>query len=79
MKLEGLKDKILKQKGKYLIIYTDKIWNGKRYVLDKMVLDLDNMLYDSYDWYKLNEMQNEASLDKIDDYLKGAISIRKIK
>lgn len=79
MNLEGLKSEILKQKGKWLIIYADKIWNGKRYVLDKMVLDLDNMLYDNYDWYKYNDMQNEASLNKIDDYLKGAISVRKIK
>ena len=75
----SLKEKILKQKGKWLITYIDKIWNGKRYVLDKMVLDLDNMLYDDYEWYKLNDMQNEADLNKIDDYLKGARSIKRLK
>ena len=75
----SLKEKILKQKGKWLITYIDKIWNGKRYVLDKMVLDLDNMLYDDYEWYKVNDMQNEADLNKIDDYLKGARSIKRLK
>lgn len=75
----SLKEKILKQKGKWLITYIDKIWNGKRYVLDKMVLDLDNMLYDDYEWYKQNDMQNEADLNKIDDYLKGARSIKRLK
>ena len=75
----SLKEKILKQKGKWLITYIDKIWNGKRYVLDKMVLDLDNMLYDDYEWYKQNDMQNEADLNKIDDYLKGARNIKRLK
>ena len=45
-----MKEKMLEQKGKWLITYNNKRWNGKRYVLDKMVLDLDNMLFDDYEW-----------------------------
>lgn len=74
-----MKEKILEQKGKWLITYNNKKWNGKRYVLDKMVLDLDNMLFDDYEWYKLDEMQGEADINKIDDYLRDAKSIKKIK
>lgn len=74
-----MKEKILERKGKWLITYNNKKWNGKRYVLDKMVLDLDNMLFDDYEWYKLDEMQGEADINKIDDYLRDAKSIKKIK
>jgi hypothetical protein len=74
-----MKEKMLEQKGKWLITYNNKKWNGKRYVLDKMVLDLDNMLFDDYEWYKLDEMQGEADINKIDDYLRDAKSIKKIK
>lgn len=74
-----MKEKMLEQKGKWLITYNNKRWNGKRYVLDKMVLDLDNMLFDDYEWYKLDEMQGEADINKIDDYLRDAKSIKKIK
>ncbi len=74
-----MKEKMLEQKGKWLITYNNKKWNGKSYVLDKMVLDLDNMLFDDYDWYKLDDMQGEADINKIDDYLKYAKSIRKIR
>lgn len=74
-----MKEKILEQKGKWLITYNNKKWNGKRYVLDKMVLDLDNMLFDDYDWYKLCDMQGEADINKIDDYLRDAKSIKKIE
>lgn len=74
-----MKEKMLEQKGKWLITYNNKKWNGKSYVLDKMVLDLDNMLFDDYDWYKLDDMQGEADINKIDDYLKDAKSIRKIR
>lgn len=74
-----MKEKMLEQKGKWLITYNNKKWNGKRYVLDKMVLDLDNMLFDDYEWYKLDEMQGEVDINKIDDYLRDAKSIKKIE
>lgn len=73
-----LKEQIIKQKGKWLITYKKKKWSGERYVLDKMVLDLDNMLFDDYEWYKLSDMQGDITIDQIDNILKGVKSIKRI-
>ena len=73
-----MKEKILKVKGKWLITYENKSWNGKKHVLDKIVIDLDNMMFDDYEWYKLGEMQGELDINKLDDLLKGARSISRL-
>jgi len=63
-----IKDMIKKQKGKWKIKYTDN------YII---VIDLDNMLWDSYRWYRATGTL-EAEITNIDELLKNIISYERI-
>lgn len=64
-----IKEKIIKQKGKYLITYKDNT---------KIVIDLDNMLYDSQFIYDYDKMQQTLTIEQLDVLLKNIKSIKKI-
>lgn len=54
-----IKEQMLKQKGMWLVITKDK---------SKYVIDLDNMIFDSYDWYiegQLNSTLDDNSFNSI--------------
>ena len=53
---------ILKSKGMWLVTFPDKT---------KWVLDLDNNVFDNYEWYKVTGTL-ESELDSIDRFKKGS-------
>ena len=62
-----MKEKLLKSSGVWLVTLEDN---------SKWVLDLNNMFFDTYKWYKTMGTL-ETELKVIDDFLKG--SWKKIK
>lgn len=67
----SFKEMILKQKGKWLINHTDNY---------KVVIDLDNMLYDTYDWYKAYGMvEQELTEEIIDELFKNTTECKRLK
>ena len=65
----SFKEMMLKQKGMWLVTTSDK---------SKWVIDLDNMMFDNYKWYKAMGTL-ESELENLDNLLKGNIQIKKIK
>jgi len=63
-----MKEKILQMKGLWLVTKEDKT---------KWVIDLDNMLFDSYDWYK-KVGTLESIIEDVDWFMKNS-SMRRIE
>ena len=63
-----MKSKILELKGMWLVVKEDKT---------KWVIDLDNMLFDNYNWYK-KVGTLESEIEDIDWFMKNS-SIRRIE
>ena len=58
----SIKEMLLKTKGVWVVTLEDK---------SKWVIDLDNNIFDSYNWYK-KEGTLESELNNIDEFLKGS-------
>ena len=64
-----INEMIKEQRGIWKITYRDNY---------KIVIDLDNMMWDEYTWYKAtNELENE--IVDIDSFLKNIIEYKKIE
>lgn len=64
----NLKDMILKRKGKWLVTKEDKT---------KWIIDLDDMMFDNYEWYKATGTL-ESELTDVSWFMKNS-NMRKIK
>lgn len=64
----SIKDMMLKQKGKWMVKFRDK---------SKWIIDLTNMSYDSFEWYKATgTLDNE--IDDLDKWFKGVIEYKRM-
>lgn len=65
-----IREMVMKRKGKWLINHKDNY---------KVVIDLDKMVYDTYDWYKTDGcLQQELTNEILDDLFKRITICRKI-
>ena len=68
MKIDDL---ILKTKGTWKIIYKDNY---------KIVVDLDNMMFDTLEWYKaVGILEQELTNEKLNNLFKNTVECQKIK
>lgn len=65
----SIKEMMLKQKGIWLITLNDK---------SKWVVDLDNMMFDNYKWFKIMET-TENELTYLDDLIHEASKVERLK
>ena len=64
----SFKDMILKSGGIWFVQLEDRT---------KWVIDIDNMMFDNWEWYK-SMGTIESEINNIDDWILGNIKIRKI-
>ena len=64
-----IREQMLKQKGKWKIVTKDK---------SKYVIDLDNMIFDSYDWYKQGQLNSELDIDTFNKIMDCMKSVNRI-
>lgn len=64
-----IREQMLKQKGKWKVVTKDKA---------KYVIDLDNMIFDSYDWYKQGQLNSELDIDIFNNIMDCMKSVNRI-
>ena len=65
----SIKDMMLKFGGKYLFVLQDK---------SKWVIDLDKMIFDSFEWYdKVGTLESDLSMEILDEFFKKSKVVKR--
>lgn len=65
----SIKDFMLKSGGKWLFILKDK---------SKWIIDLDKMIFDSFEWHnKVGTLESDLSMEILDSFLKESKIVKR--